>query len=157
MQGVYLATLNAAVHVAPRAHLFRAFNVVVGHVHASSVSHLAINYHNLAVVAVKHVVYPWKAQWVKLVYLYAAGAQVGEVAFQQGLIVRVVAKPIEEGTHLNPLLCFFGQNVEQQRGDRVVAEIKVFEMYAAFSLTNGMKHIVKLFLPTHEQGYCIIV
>ena len=71
----YSATLDATVHVAPFSHLFRTFNIIVSHVHTPCVSHIAVDYYNLAVVTGEDVVYPWEANWVKLVYIYAVAAK----------------------------------------------------------------------------------
>ena len=63
------------MHVAPFAHLFRTFYIIVGHIHSSRVSHIAVDDDNLAVVAGEDMVYPWKSHRVELVYLDAVVTQ----------------------------------------------------------------------------------
>ena len=91
---------------------------------------------------------PWESHWVELDYLYAAFTQFSEVFLQQRFVVAIVAEAIEERTHLHTLGYFVGEKVEQQVAYGVVAEIEVFEVYAALCLTYGSKHVFKLFMPT---------
>ena len=61
------AALQTAMHVAPSSHLLGALDVVVGHVHSSCVGHVAVDDHNLAVVARPDMIDPRKADGVELI------------------------------------------------------------------------------------------
>jgi len=67
-------TVDAAVHIAPFAHLLGAFDVVVSHVHSARIGYLSVDDYYLAVVAMQHVVDPRKAYRVEFEYLDAFGA-----------------------------------------------------------------------------------
>ena len=71
LQRVHLVALYAAVHVAPLSHFLRTGDVIVGHVHSARIGNLSVNYDNLAVVAVEHMVNPREAYRVELVNLNA--------------------------------------------------------------------------------------
>ena len=157
LQCVYGLALDAAVHVVPRANDLGAVDVVVGDVHATCVSNLAIDDHYLAVVAREDVVYPWEAQWVELVNLDAALAQFPDMAFLQRTVVAGVSEGIEECPYLYSLGNFLGKDVEQQRGYGVVAEIEVFQVYGVSGLPDGCEHVVELLLAVSEQGYSVVM
>ena len=59
------------MHVVPFAHSFCAFDVVVGHVHATGVGSSAVNDNDFAVVSRKNMVDPWEGYRVELIYLDA--------------------------------------------------------------------------------------
>ena len=108
-------------------------------------------------VAVEDVINPGEAYRVELVELDTRLADSLDVFFLQWLVVGRVAETIIQGPHLNAFGGFHCENVEQEVGDGVVAEIEVFEMDALLGLTNGSKHIVELFLSAHQQGDGIVV
>ena len=137
---------DAAMHVAPFTHLFRTFNIIVGHIHAAGIGYLTVDDHNLAVVAAIDVVDPREADGGVLYDVDAVVAQRLEVVLLQRLVVGVVAKTVEHGPDLDTLLALFAQDVEQQRGDAVVAEVEILQVDAALSLPDGAEHVVKLLL-----------
>ena len=92
------------------------------------------------------MVHPREADGVELMDVDAVGTQRGDVTLQQRLVVAVVAKAIEKGAHLHPLTALLAQQVEEQRGYAVVAEIEILEMDAVAGLTDGGEHIVELLL-----------
>ena len=49
------------------------------------------------------------------------------------------------------------QNVEQQRGYRVITEVEVFQMYAALSITDILEHQVELILARHDESHIIML
>ena len=55
------------MHVVPFAHSFCAFDVVVGHIHATCIGYGAIDDHNFAVVACKDVIDPRESDGVEFV------------------------------------------------------------------------------------------
>ena len=115
LQCVDFIAINTAVHISPFAHLLGAVYVVVGHIHSARIGYLSVDYHYLAVVAVEHMIDPREAYWVKFEYLDAARAYALEVAFQQWLVVGVVAESVEQCTHFNSFLCLLGEEIEQER------------------------------------------
>ena len=143
-------TLDATVHVAPFAHLFGALDVVVGNIHAAGIAYLAVDDHYLAMVAAIDVVDPRKADGRILHDIDAVGAQSLEVMLLQRLVVGVVAEAVEHGTNLDTLAALLAQDVEEQRGDRVVAEVEIFEMDAALGLADSMEHVIELLLSGHQ-------
>jgi hypothetical protein len=131
--------------------------VVVGHVHAAGVGHVAVDDYNLPVVACEHVVYPREAYRVELVYLYAFLPELFNVLFLKRPVVGVVAETVEQRPHLDPLLGLLPQYGEQFGGYRVVAEVEVLKVDAAFGLPDGFEHVVKLLLPRHQQHHFVVV
>ncbi len=100
---------------------------------------------------------PWKGEGVKLVDLYALLPERREVAFAQRTVVAAVAEGIEQRPYLNTLLGFLGQEVEEERGYGVVAEIEIFKVHAAARLLDGLEHVVKLLLSAHEKRHAVVV
>ena len=115
LQRVHFFPFNAAVHVAPSAHLLRSFYIIVGNVHPSRVCHLAVDYDNLSVVAVEHMVNPGKAQWVELVDFNAMFSEFHQMFLLQRTVVGVISEAVEQSTHLHSLLSFLCQDVKEQR------------------------------------------
>ena len=72
------------------------------------------------------------------------------VPFQR-LVVGVVAEAVEECPDLNALAAFLAEQVEEQKGYGVVAEVEVLQMDAFPGLPDGLEHIVELLLPAHQQ------
>ena len=157
MQGANFAALDSAVHVAPRTDLFGAVDVVVGHVHTADVGDAVVDDDDFAVVTRKNVVDPRKIEWVELVNLDSSLAKFLQMVLFQRLVVRGIAKSIEQRTNLDTLSGFFRQKVEQKHGDGVVSEVEIFEIHAAMGFANGLKHIVELFLSALEQLDFIVV
>ena len=151
MQRVDFFALDAAVHVVPFAHLLSAVDVVVGHIHAAGVGDETVDDDNLAVVSGDGISYPRKTHRGKGINLNAAPSQAVDVVFLQGAVVGCVAESIVECAYLHALLGFHGEEVEEQGGDGVVAEVEVFEMNAASGLPDGLEHVVELSLPGGEQ------
>ena len=108
-------------------------------------------------VASVDVVDPRKTDGAILYNLDAVLAQGFEVALLQRLVVGVVAKPVEHGTNLYTLLALHAQNVEEEHGDRVVAEVEVFQVDAALGLHDGVEHVVELLLTRQQQGDAVVV
>ena len=94
LERVYLASVDAAVHVVPFADDGRSFYVIVGHVHTSCVGNLSVDDNDFAVVAGEHMVDPWEAQGIELIDLYTLGAQFLDVMFLQWLVVGGIAEGI---------------------------------------------------------------
>ena len=115
LQCVDFVAINTAVHISPFAYLLSAVYVVVGHIHSARIGNLSVDYHYFAVVTVEHVVDPWEAYRVEFEYLNTARAYVLEVAFEQRLVVGVVAESVEQCAHFNSFLCLLGEDVEQER------------------------------------------
>ena len=69
------------------------------------------------------------------------------MVFPQRLVVRVVAEGIEHGPHLDTLLALLPEEIEEQRGNTVVAEVEVLQVHALPGLADGFEHIVELLLP----------
>ena len=103
LQRIDFVALDSAVHIAPRAHLLGAVDVIVSHIHTACVSDFSIDDHNLAMVAAEDVVDPWEAQRVEFVDLDALAAQLADVAFAQGPVVRGIAERVEQGSYLHTL------------------------------------------------------
>ena len=150
-------TLDAAMHVAPLAHLLGAVDIVVGHVHAAGVGYLSVDDHDLAVVAWPDVVDPREADGVELPDVDAVFAQRADVVLQQGLVVGVVAEAVEHCPDLDALASFLTQEVEEHGGDAVVAEVEVFKVDAMAGLAYGLEHVVELLLSGHEERHAVVV
>ena len=157
LQRVHLFALDAAVHVSPLSHLLRAFDIIIGHVHASCIGHQAINNHNFAVVTMKHMVDPRKTHRVKFIDFNASCTDALEMPALERLVVGIVAKAVEQRTHLYTCCCPFGQEVEEQVGNGVVAEIEILQMHAAPGLSDGFEQIVEFLLSVHQQCHGIIL
>ena len=139
LQRVHFRALYSAVHVVPLAYSGSALDVVVGHVHAARIGHLAVYDYDLAMVSREHVVNPRKSYWVELVYLYAPVAYSFEVSSFQWTVVAGVAKRVEQSANFHALDSLGGQQVEQLGSDGVVSEIEIFKVYARFSLLDGLE------------------
>ena len=157
LQVVDGATLNTTVQVAPFAHLFRTFYIIVGHVHASCITDVPVDNHNLAVIARPDVVDPREADGIILVDADAVVVERLDVVLAQRLVVGVVAEAVEEGAYLNAFAPFLAQNVEEQRCDGVVTEVEVFQMDAVACLTDGLEQVVELRLSALQHMYAVIV
>ena len=112
LQLVDSVTFYTAVHVAPFAHLFRTFYIIVGYVHASRIGNLTIDNNNLTMVATVDVVYPRETDRTIFYNLYARLTQGLQMALLQGLVVGVVAETIKHGAYFNTFLTFLAQQVE---------------------------------------------
>ena len=106
LQRVHLCAFYPTMHVAPRSHLLRAVDVIVGHVHPSRIGYLSVDDHDLAVVAREHMVDPREAHRVEFVNLNAFLADGLQVFLFQRTVVGVVAKAIEQGANLHSLSSF---------------------------------------------------
>ena len=144
------------MHIAPFAHLLGAHNIVIGHVHTACIGNTTVDHYNLTMIARPDVVYPGKTHWVVLVDVDAVGTQTLDVMFLQWLVVRVVTKPVEQRTYLYTLLALLAQYVEQQRGYRVVAKIKILKVYTALGLSDILEQKVELILTRHNQLYLVM-
>ncbi len=151
------SSLYAAVHVAPFSHLFRAVDIIVGHVHSARVGYASVDDDNLAVVAEEDVVDPWEAYRVELVDVDTGPSEAVDVLTAQRLVVRVVAETVEQGSHFHALGRLHTQKVEQLGRNGVVAEVEVFEVNAAAGLPDGFEHVVKLGLSGGEQRHAVVV
>ena len=103
LQFAHGVALHAGVQVVPAAKLGAARDVVVRHVHATGVSHHAVDDYDFAVVAMQGVVDVGKAQGVEVVNLYALGFQAVEVPAAQWAVVGTVAEAVEQSPHLDAL------------------------------------------------------
>ena len=157
LQRVDLVAFYAAVHVAPRAHLLRAIDVVVGNVHATGIGNLSVDDDDFAVVAAEDVVNPREVQRVELVDLDALAAQFADMAVLQRSVVGGVAESIVECSHLYALCRLLGQQVEEQHGDGVVAEVEILQVDAAARFADGLEHVVELLLSADEQSDAVVM
>ena len=66
LQVVHGRAFDPTMHITPFAHLFRANDIVVGHVHAACVGRLAVDDHDLTVVTGPDMVYPRESDGVEL-------------------------------------------------------------------------------------------
>ena len=140
------------MHVAPFAHLFRTHNVIVSYIHAAGIGHLPIDDDNLTVIAGPDMVHPRETDGVELVDVDAVGMELLEMFFLQRLVVGVVAEAVEEGTYLHTFLPFLPEDIEEQAGDGVVAEVEVFQVDTALGLADRLEHVGKLITARHEQA-----
>ena len=145
------------MHVSPFPHHVGALDVVVCHVHSSGVCHFSVDYHDLAVVSVEHVVYPRKAERVEFVDVDSPLAQFLEMSFLKRLVVGVVSESVEQRPYFHSLAGFLCEYVEEQRGYGVVAEVEVFQVYAASCLADGFEHVVEFLLSAHKQRHGVVV
>jgi len=60
-----------------------------------------------------------------------------EMSLLERFIVRPVAERIEHGSYFHAFFHFFGQQVEQRIGYRVIAEIEIFQMDVVFGVADG--------------------
>ena len=97
-------------------------------------------------VSSEDVVDPWETDRGVFHNLDAVVDEWLQVVFLQRLVVGVVAETVEHGPHLDTLLALLTQDVEEQRGDGVVAEVEVLQMDTALGLSDGSEHVVKLLL-----------
>ena len=157
LQRVHFLSLDAAMHVAPRAHLLGSVDVVVGNVHASRVGYFSVNDHYFPMVASKNVVYPREVQRVELYNLDALFVQFLHVVALQGLVVRGISKSVVECSDFHTLFRFLCQQVEQSACNGIVAEVEVFQMNAAPRLADGLEHVVELLLTTRQKHHRVVV
>ena len=145
------------MHVVPFAHLTGAFDVVVGHVHATRIGHLAINDDNLAMIAAQHMVDPRKGDGVKFVDFNTFGAYRVQVMFLQWTVVRRITKSIKQSSYLHTLSHFLFQDVEQQSRNGIVSKVEVLQMHATLGLLDGQKQVIKLLLSVHQQRHTVVM
>ena len=87
LQGIHLATINAAVHVMPFAYYFCTIDIIVGNVHTSCIGNLSINDHDFTVITVEDGMYPWKLNRLVFIYFNAIGTYFLEMPFAQRLVI----------------------------------------------------------------------
>ena len=73
------------------------------------------------------------------------------MVFLKRLVVGVIAKAVEHRPDLHPFLAFFPEDIKEQRGDGVIAEIEIFQMDTALGLSDGLEHICEFVLARHQQ------
>ena len=149
-------SFDAAVHVTPFTYLFGTDDIVVGDIHAPCIADASVDDNNLPVVTGPDMVHPGEADGVELIDLDAVGMQTLEVFLLQRLVVGVVAEAIEEASHLHPLAAFLTQQVVEQVGDGVVAEVEILHVDAALGLSDDFEHIGKLLPARHEQANAVV-
>ena len=98
-------TLNTGMYVAPFTKLWFTCDIIIGYIHATRIGHYAIDDHYLTMVAMQHVIYPRKAQRVKLIYFDTSCTKTIKVARTQRAIIRTITKAIEQGAYLYALCC----------------------------------------------------
>ena len=154
---MYGTALDTAVHVTPFADLLRTVDVIVGYIHASGIAYLAIDDHNLAVVAWNDVVDPRETDRIELHQLDAQGIDgIVHLSFD-GLIVGGIAKCIIKRTHFHPFSCFLCQDMEQKSRYRVVTEIEVFKVNERLGIAHSLKHVLKFVMTRLQQLHGIAI
>ena len=156
LQRVHLVTFNPTMHITPLSHLLRTFDVIVGHVHSTRVGYLSVDDDNLPVVAMEHMIHPREAQRVEFIDFNAVAAQLFKMPFLQRTVVGGIAEAVEQSPHLNAFTRFPHEYLEQTGSNGVVAEVEIFQMYAAFRLTYGTEHIVEFLLTIHQQRHTVV-
>ena len=94
LQGIHLASVDAAVHIVPFTYYLSTFYIIVGNVHTACVGNLSVNDYNFAVITVENCMYPWKLQGLVFINLYAVGTDFLEMSLSQRLIVGRVSETI---------------------------------------------------------------
>jgi hypothetical protein len=150
LECVDLVAGDTTVQVTPWADGLGAIDVIISYVHASCVGYLSVDDDYFAVVAVKQVVNPWEAYRVELIDLYAFFANSLYMSFLQWSVIGEIAETVEECSDLNALFGFLSQEVEQQMSDGVVSEVEVFEMDAAFGLSDIFEQMLEFLLSRGE-------
>ena len=98
-----------------------------------------------------------QADGVELHDLDAVGPQFLEVVLLERLVVGVVAEAVECSPYLHALLVLLAQYVEEQRGDGVVAEVEVLQVYALLGLSDILEHQFELVVSRLDDGGLILV
>ncbi len=155
LQLVHRRALNAHVHVAPTAHLRCAVEIVVGHIHAASVSHVAVDDDNLPMVALEDVVHKGELDGVVLVDFHPLGTNLRQRLVLQRLVVGHVAECIEQRPHLHSLGGLLIEELEQGTGYGVVAEVEILQMDVVLGFPNGFEHVGKLCLSTLQNLHIV--
>jgi hypothetical protein len=96
------------------------------------------------------VVNPREADRVEFVDVYTVGVEIFEVFLFQRFVVGVIAETVKEGAYFHTFFSLLTEDIEQQSCDRVVTEVEVFQMYTTLSMTDGLKHVGKLFSARHK-------
>ena len=157
LKRIHLSAFDPAMHIVPRADLFRAFDVIIRDVHAACVCDLTVNDDNLSMVTCPHVIDPREADRIELVDLDTFPTELLDMFAMQRTIVAVIAKAIEHGSDLYTLRCFLGKQVEKATGDGVISKVEIFQVDRRTGLTDGSKQIIELFLPRHQQRHAVIM
>ena len=87
LQGIHLATINAAVHVMPFAYYFCTIDIIVGNVHTSCIGNLTVDDYDFPVVTVENGMHPRKLQGFVFINLDTVGTDFLEMSFSQRLVV----------------------------------------------------------------------
>ena len=96
MKRVDLRSLYTAVHIMPRSNFLCTINIVVRHVHTTSVGNLSIYHYYLTMVTAPHVVDPRKTDGIKLVDLNTQRANLIYIFMAHGAIIGSIPKAIKE-------------------------------------------------------------
>ena len=87
LQGIYLASVDAAVHIVPFAHHLRTFYIIVGYVHAACIGNLTVDDYDFPVVTVENGMHPRKLQGFVFINLDTVGTDFLEMSLSQRFVV----------------------------------------------------------------------
>ena len=87
LQGIHLASVDAAVHIVPFAYHLRTFYIIVGYVHAACIGNLTVDDYDFPVVTVENGMHPRKLQGFVFINLDTVGTDFLEMSFSQRFVV----------------------------------------------------------------------
>ncbi len=87
LQGIHLASVDAAVHIVPFAHHLRAFYIIVGYVHAACIGYLTVDDYDFPVVTVETACTQGNFRGLYSVNLDAVGTDFLEMSLSQRFVV----------------------------------------------------------------------
>ena len=143
------------MHIAPGTDFGKPVDIIIGNIHASRISHLSVNHHNFLMVTTKYVIDIRKTNGTETGHFHSSFRQHLQMFLSQGTTVRQISKVIKQGLDCHSFFGFLGQQGKQFLGNRITAEIKVFQMDIVFSLLYIFKQMFKLAATALQQSHTI--
>lgn len=147
---------NSFGYNTPVSELGLSFYIIVRHIHASGIGYLPIDDDNLPVIAMKSVIDPRKTKRIELIDLYTSIPQIRKMLFLERTVVRTVSEAVKQSSHFHTLPHLFRQEIKKFSGNGIVAEVKIFQVYAFASLRDSLEHVIELFLSGAEHDNTVI-
>ena len=94
---------------------------------------------------------------IEFYYLDTSFTDSLEMAFLLWFIVGPISESIEQCPDFYAFFYFFGKQIEECIGDRVISKVEIFQMNVVFGTAYGFKKVIEFFTPAGKQFYFVAV
>ena len=109
LQITHCISFYAHVHIVPLPDFRQSGDVIVGDVHATSISYFSINYYNLPVVTVHGMIDPREGNRVEFHDFNTSVTDCFQMMLFQWFAIRPVTESVEESTDFHTFLHFYSK------------------------------------------------